>query len=535
MTSNCLPHSALKQLAQDALRHFDLGDTAKAWDAVEGCLKRGYETDALQNLRGIILQGRGEPALAIEAYQRALALNPRSIAAMCGLGLALKQAGRTGDAIACWNQLIKHAPDFPDSYVALALVRIDQRQFPEAERLLRAALKADPTYAPGMQNLGFVYQLQDKLDDAVRCYEAALAMQPSSVESLINMGSVQHRLRQSSAALESFQRALALKPDSIAAQYNCAQELLLHGDFERGWALYEARFAWWKESGYQLPVFNRHRWRGENPCGLTILLVAEQGLGDTLQFIRYAPEVAALGATVVLECQPALARLLHGVHGIDRVISRGDPRPDYDFFCPLMSLPLICKTTLQSIPRRVPYIRVERELREEWGIRLGNSDALRVGLAWAGNPKRDHYQLSQSDRRRSMSIDNLAPLLSTGGIEFFNIQKDPSSSSSARSEATARIRDFPADLKDFANTAALVRHLDLVISVDTSLAHLAGALAIPVWLMCRLDGCWRWLLDREDSPWYPTMRIFRQSTQGDWDGVIQRVRTELVRYRAETT
>jgi tetratricopeptide (TPR) repeat protein len=517
------------QCAAKAQYLFKFGDLTGAKEQADASLAAGYESADLHNLRGILFSRAGLELDAVSAYERALVISPRMVTAQCNLAISLKQLGRLDAAIACWHMAIDVDPTFTDPYIALALVRIDRREFDAAEGLLKRALAIDGRCVPAHTNLGLVFQLRNELDAAIECCQRALEIDPSCIEAYVNLGAVFHRQRKALLARDCFGRALALEPNSIVAKYNLGQTLLLLGDFARGWPYYEARFAWWQKNGAVLPTFKRHRWNGQEAAGVTLLLVAEQGFGDTLQFVRYASILAAKGATILVECQADLVELLRSVPGVSQIYARGDPLPEYDLFCPLMSLPMLLNTSLQTIPNQVPYVRPNPLLAAEWKERIGQTKSMKVGFAWSGSSRSFDYQLSQVNRRRSLPLETCRSLLTVPGVEFFSVQKDSLSWDELTILGSTSIREFPNALRDFSDTAALISNLDLIISVDTSVAHLAGAMGKPVWMVSRYDGCWRWLLDRHDSPWYPTMRIFRQPRPEDWGSVVDSIAAELAR------
>jgi hypothetical protein len=299
---------------------------------------------------------------------------------------------------------------------------------------------------------------------------------------------------------------------------------LLHGDFEHGWPEYEWRWKTRDFSSGRRP-FTQPQWDGGSLNGRTILLHAEQGLGDTLQFIRYAPLVAEAAGNIVVECPAPLKRLLrHSLRQVP-VLSKGEPLPPFDIHCPMLSLPLACRTTLANIPRQVPYLNADSELAAHWqGKLVSQRELLKVGLAWAGN------KAHKNDRHRSIELSTLAPLGEVPHVSFISLQKGEPAKQATRAPAGITLFDWSNELGDFADTATLIANLDLIISVDTAVAHLAGAMGKPVWTLLPFVPDWRWLLEREDSPWYPTMRLFRQSAPGDWSGVITRVVGALLRF-----
>jgi hypothetical protein len=307
------------------------------------------------------------------------------------------------------------------------------------------------------------------------------------------------------------------RPDYADAHFNLAASLLLVGQFDEGWREYEWRWKQEKKKPH-LRGFSQPLWDGGDIGDRILLLHAEQGLGDTLQFCRYVPAIAA-GRRVVLEVQRPLVPLLAGLPGLERIVAQGDPLPPFDLHCPLLSLPLVLGTTLETIPGQTPYLRADPQRTAAWRERVGQLDGLKVGLVWAGN------QAMSGDRRRSARLELFSELADLPGVSFVSLQKGPAASQSPPSGLI--LHDWTDDLQDFGETAALIEALDLVIGVDTAVVHLAGALGRPVWLLNRFDRCWRWLLNRDDSPWYPTLRQFRQSQPGDWRGVLREVRAEL--------
>jgi hypothetical protein len=324
-------------------------------------------------------------------------------------------------------------------------------------------------------------------------------------------------------ALVNYENALSLCPDNHESRWNKGLVELSLGQFREGWRNYESR--WAKEMAHLRRNFAQPLWRGKKTlAGRTILLHAEQGLGDTLQFVRYAPKVARLGAKVLLEVQPPLLSLLSGIDGVSAVFAQGDKLPAFDLQCPLMSLPLAFGTELSSIPAEIPYIDVSADLVSKWRERMGERRVPRIGIAWAGSA------VHKNNRKRSIALERFAPLLSTPGVEFVSIQKELTQSDAAVLEDHASVLNIGGELDDFADTAAVISSLDLLISADTSVAHLAGAIGRPVWILIPLAPDFRWLLKREDSPWYPTARLFRQPRLEDWDSVLERVRGELVSF-----
>jgi hypothetical protein len=409
-----------------------------------------------------------------------------------------------------------------------------------------------PELAEAHNSLGGNLWRQGDLVSALESCRRALALKPELAEAHGHMGHIFAHQGDLASALESYQRASTLKPDAGAFVYYAGLAHLLRGEFSVGWQNYEYRWhtkalrkvrrTFMQEefpSTKAVPVetavaekiptgsaalkVGPRLWRGEPLNGEGILLHAEQGLGDTLQFVRYAPLVTARGGEVLLEVQPGLHRLLEKIEGAAQVLARGDTLPSFTWHCPLLSLPLAFGTDLATIPAKIPYLRASSQDSQNWALRLADDSSaagerLRVGLVWAGNPR--HVR----DSQRSMKLSQFAPLAEVDAC-FYSLQKGPPGSQPI--PVGLKLIDLAGELDNFADTAALLTNLDLVITVDTAVAHLAGALGKSVWTLLTYAPDWRWLLNREDSPWYPTMRLFRQPVAGDWAAVIDRVAFEL--------
>jgi hypothetical protein len=388
----------------------------------------------------------------------------------------------------------------------------------DAEAAYNALLTQNPRDFHALRLLGTIAGERGCPEAAVRLSELSLAINPRQSTALSNRGLALRELGRYDEALASFENSLLLNPDHAAAQWNRSLSKLLAGDFASGWELYEWR---WKTGESNPRDWTQPQWRGDTSvAGSKVLLCAEQGLGDTIQFCRYAELVAARGATVILDVQSSLTSVMSSLDGVAQVVARGDPVPEFEWHCPLASLPLAFRTELHTIPARVPYLRADPQAIARWRDKLGPHRAPRIGLAWSGNPKH------QNDRNRSIPLSQLLPLLDCG-IEVVSLQTEMRSADAAFLAAAPQVRSIADELADFSDTAAVISLLDLVISVDTSVAHLAGALGKPVWILTPFSPDWRWLLGRADSPWYPTARLFRQPRRGDWPSVIGAVCEEL--------
>ncbi|MCA9141114.1 MAG: tetratricopeptide repeat protein, partial [Planctomycetales bacterium] len=406
----------------------------------------------------------------------------------------------------------------------LGVVRGKQGRPDKAAISFQQSLELDPNSASTWGNLGLAFLEQDKLEEAVAHLQRALSFGPNAAETFNNLGVTSMRLARPQTAATYYRQALRLRPDYAEAHLNLARSLLIQGQYEEGWLQYEWR---WRCPGYETRDDEHQRWGGEPLGDRTILLCAEQGLGDTIQFARFAKVVKRSGGTVLMECQPPLAEILKSCHGIDLVIPRGRPVPHYDVHVPLMSLPGLLGVNRKTIPREVPYLQASEQLVRQWNDRLREIDGFRIGIAWQGNPK------YEGDRNRSIELKRLAPLACLPNVRLINLQKGTGSEQLVCPDAGIEIIDFGDRIDEnagpFMDTAAIMNNLDLVVTTDSAVAHLAGALGVPVWLMIAFAPDFRWLLDREDSPWYPTMRIYRQSKRNHWDDVIDEVANDIRR------
>ena len=433
------------------------------------------------------------------------------------------QAGRLAEAERLFRQVLAVNPRHADSLHLLGVIAYQTGRQDLAVEMIRKAIAINPREASLQSNLGNLLLPQGRLDEAVACYRKAIELKPDFSEALNNLGNALRALKQLDEAVTSYRRALELRPDDPEAHYNLAMALLARGDMPAGWEEHEWR---WKtpQSAPSRRDFAQPQWRGEAAEGRTLLIHAEQGFGDTLQFCRYAPLAAARGLQVVLEAPKPLIRLLGSLSGVDRLVAQGEATPQFDLHCPMLSMPLALGTTITTIPGDVPYLRADAAHVAVWRTRiasLGNR-LPRIGLAWAGNPRKQLLAAAATDRRRSIAPDRLAPLFELPGLHFFSLQKD-----GPAAPAHFPLIDFMSEMEDFADTAALIANLDLIISVDTSVVHLAAALGKPVWMLDRFDPCWRWLVGRRDSPWYPGLRLYRQPKPGDWDSVVAEVTRDL--------
>jgi Flp pilus assembly protein TadD len=439
-------------------------------------------------------------------------------------GRALVRCGRHEEALECYDRALTVRCDFPQIWAnrGNALRYLDRLN--EAEESLRQALRLKPHFANAYNNLGSVLLDLDRLEEADSSFRAAIHLEPGNPGFHKNLASVCMRAGRAAEAHGHYRAALCLNPDDAEIHEDLGMALLLSGNFREGWAEYEWRWRTRRAAaeGRRFPL---PAWSGETISDKTVLVHAEQGLGDTLQFCRLASHVPA--RDIILEVQPPLVRLLSTLSGPRMVIARGERLPPHDLHCSLMSLPYALGTTLDTIPAEIPYLRADPRDVEHWRRRLADLPGLRVGLCWAGGRSPTNREQNRIDDRRSLHLTVLAPLVAVEGISFVSLQTGEPAAQATHPPAGMNVHDFASALHDFADTAALVECLDLVISVDTATPHLAGALGKPVWLIIHADACFRWLQERDDSPWYPTMRLFRQPATGDWDSVTSRVRDAL--------
>lgn len=450
-------------------------------------------------------------------YQYAALLPEKPIIAHYQAALAWLKVDRNREAIKCFEHLLRLQPDCPESYSNLGTAHFKSGNFELAIANFRQALELQPDNPEAHYNWGAALQSQGHVDLAISMFQSTLEKSPEHINALKNLAKALREKRNINASLSYYRRALVLQPDDPELHSSYSLTLLLNGEFSEGWKAYEWRLKSIANPYKHKRNYAQHRWHGENLKNKTLFVYAEQGLGDTLQFSRYIPVLSSMGfGKIIFECQLPLKRLMSTCFGdISDIVEFGETLPVFDVHCPLMSLPFEFCTTLDTIPNKMPYLWVDEKLAQEWQKQLGKPNTLRVGLTWAGNPS------LAGDKQRSFDFSLLSPLLKLAGIQFFSLQKGDAS------QQSENIIDYSQTLNDFADTAALISQLDLVISVDTSVAHLAGAMGIPVWLLSRFEGDWRWLLNREDTPWYPSMLIFRQEQPGDWQAVIKRVTVRL--------
>jgi Flp pilus assembly protein TadD len=509
-----------------AFQHANLGLVQRALgrlDDAHASLRQAHQLDPSKadtcNTLGAVCAESGRHDEAVAWYQRALALRPDHAGAQANLGHTWAALERPDQALACFEALRAAQPAHPGVHFMVGTALSQLGRHDDAAAAFRQALVQRPDDALAMSHLAKTLTRLGAADAAIAMARQALALQPRLADAWSHLGTPLQHKGEAAEAQAAFRQALDIDPKRPYDRFNLALNLLLQGDFAAGWADYECRL--------ELPSFPRlgpaprcPTWRGEALAGRSLLVVAEQGLGDLIQFSRYVPLLRERGATVVLQCQAGLLRLMQTLPGVARCVDVEQVPPDTDFAVPVMSLPLRLRTTRQTIPASVPYLHATLPDTLKWRRRLaGLPDGPRVGLVWQGRATHG------ADRYRSVPLAALDPLADLAGVHFISLQRDPPAEPPG--PMSRRLIDLAAEQTDMADLAGLLANIDLVISVDTSVCHLAGAMARPLWVLLQKGPDFRWLLNRNDSPWYPSARLFRQAQLGDWGSVVERVRTTL--------
>jgi Tfp pilus assembly protein PilF len=487
------------QLLNQATQLLQQGQLEPAWNVIHQVLAADPRNATAFQLRGLILAQVGQIEQAADDFRIAVELTPGDPVAHNNLGNALRPLGRWAESLAACEHALALAPDYLDAELS------------RANALLGLS----------------------RPDEALAGYDKVLARDPGSAKALSNRGLALRSLNRAAEAVASFERAMAAAPGDDYIRANAGQAYLATGDLKTGFALFEARWRTPVMAGYLASRnFGRPQWLGQESLkGRTLLLHSEQGWGDIFQFCRYAAVAADQGARVLIEVQAPAAALMRTLKGVSEVIEHGQPLPTFDFHCPVMSLPHAFGAALETIPAEVPYLSADPARVAAWEMRLGHKTRPRVGLVWSSGVRPDQPELAAANGRRNLQLDALKAFKGLP-VDFVSLQKgEPAESEFGALDQVAwdgpPILNVAEHLTDWAETAALIETLDLLVSVDTATPHLAGAIGKPVWIMNRFDPCWRWLETREDSPWYPTARLFRQPAMGDWGSVVGEVRREL--------
>ncbi len=509
-----------------AAAHNNLGIAYKALgrlDEAVHCFERAIAreknyVEAYFNL-GQIRQAQQRMPEAVACYRRVRELDPADLQVLQSLAEVLLDQQEWPEAEQCYREILKFAPQQNETRVRLGFVLTQQEKLDEAARTYEDVLRTQPDYTQMQNNLSFIYERQGRLDEAAQAARRAIELRPDYAEAYNNLGIALRSLHQLQEACGAFEQALQLQAEFPMAKFNLAATRMLAGDLAGGWDGFESR-----EALMLHPPRPRlqPRWQGEPLTGKTLLVHADEGLGDTLQFVRFLPQAKSVsGARITLACQSGLSGFLQGIDGTDDVHEERNLLASCDAHIPLLSLPGLLGTTWDSLPNQVPYVRADPTLGEKFQD-IVDADSLSIGLVWQGNP------VQPRDVLRSCPLNVFEPLLKISGTQFISLQVGAAGLSQlSNSPLREKVVDVSDRLTDFAETAALIVNLDLVITVDTSVAHLAGARGAKVWTLLSHTPDWRWLLDREDSPWYPTMRLFRQPAWGDWVAVISQVAAQL--------
>jgi tetratricopeptide (TPR) repeat protein len=505
--------------------HFNLGNALRRINRLDDaatCYVRSLELNSLDaevhHVLGRALMDMGRYDEATASFGRALELKPSCAEFHDSLGVALQRQGKNDAAVDCHRRAIELDPRNPDAHNNLGNALENQRNTIQAVTSYRAAIGLRPDFSVAHSNLGIALRELGEVGEAIGCLRRAAELNPDSAEILSNLATALWDGGFIDEAVDTFRRAMQLNPDLAAIRVNHAYLTLLRGDFQNGWREYEWR---WKAGDVVARPFQQAKWEGEPLRGKTILLHAEQGLGDTIQFVRYAPLVKQLGGTVVCECQKPLLQLLGTVAGIDVLVGCGEELPSVDFQIPLLSLPGIFNTESETIPTNVPYLFADPELCDYWRKKLESIQGFRIGINWHGRAGR------RESLRRDVPPACFTALANLPDVSLISLQQNVGRDELKQVGERVPIVNPGDDLDTahgaFMDTAAIMMNVDLLVTSDTSVAHVAGALGVPVWVMLPFVPNWRWLLDRTDSPWYPTMRLFRQASPGDWDGVMTEV------------
>ena len=473
---------------------------------------------------------------AVSSYERAIVFDPTYAEAYSNRGVALQELKKLNEALTSYRRAIELDPHYVEAYSNLGNGLKEIHRFEEALAVYALAIEIKPDNPEAYSNRGVTLFELGRFEEAVASFERAIDINSEYAEAYSNRGNSLKALQRINESINSFDKAIEIKPNYAAAYLNKSFALLLDGEYREGWRLHEWR---WQQENLKLEAdsFAEPLWLGiEDINSKTILLHAEQGLGDAIQFCRYAKLVKDLGATVFLEVPKQLLGLLQNLDYVDILLERGKPRPAFDIHCPLMSLPMVFGTELTSIPMPFSYIYADEAKKSYWKEKLSGRSRLKVGVVWNGGFRPDQPELWATNERRNIPLNVFAKGLNFVDADFFSLQKGDPAEAEIRDQEQrywpgSNFYNYASELRDFTDTAALIANLDMVLSVDTSTAHLAAAMGKPTWILNRYDTCWRWLLDRDDSPWYDAVTIYRQSADMLWEPVLNQVADDLIKKR----
>ncbi|MCP4576824.1 MAG: tetratricopeptide repeat protein [Deltaproteobacteria bacterium] len=522
---------ALRLQPENADLAYNLGNAFKAQGSYEAAVSNYRKAiffkadflDAHYNL-GNVYQEQGDYGRARACFESSLKIQPDFVKAHHNLGVLLKRMGDVRGAERHFRAVIKLQPGFAEAHNNLGNILLSDGRLHEAVNCFKRAVGIRQDYPQAHYNLGVAFNRMADFETAKAAFETAVRQDPGFVEAHHNLGVALQNLGEAQEAICAFNKVLTLKPDFVEALWNRSLARLLSGDLPGGFKDYEARFHKLDHSRIYPGAFSTPRWEGEPFQGKRLLVHYEQEFGDTLQFVRYLPKVKSHGGTVILEVQGELHELMKRVGGVDLLIDgKKTPGPQVpcDYHVPLLSLPGIFQTRIEDIPRKIPYVFPDPQKSEYWKKQLSDEKGLKVGIVWAGNLS------DEKGRHRSCSLEYFVPLGSLASIRFYGLQKGDAAGEIDTAYPSFRATNLSERLTDFSETCAVIDNLDLIISVDTAVAHLAGAMGKATFVLLSKPCDWRWLLDRDDSPWYPSIKLFRQPRQGDWDSVFARVHSEI--------
>ncbi len=551
----------IAEIQKNASQHHKAGRYAQAVENYMLLIQKNPNYAELYINTGAALKAQGQLAKATAYYRQAIQLKPTSHEAYYNLGNVLAEQQRHAEAVESYKNATKLKPDFAQAYYNLAnslceLQLLDQAvevykrviqlkpdyakaynnlgttlkelgQRTEAIENYRQTIRLTPDFAEAHNNLGIALKDEGRLEEAIESYTQAIKIKPDYATAYSNLGTALHSEGQYDEAIENYEKAIQLAPEHAGARWNRSLLLLLAGRYTEGWKEYEWRKKINSAKDVYPHTYEKPQWNGAPFVGKRLLVHYEQGIGDNLQFVRYLPMVKARGGTVIFETPKSMYGLLKNSKAIDELIEKtpgSKPNVDFDLYVSLMDLPRIFETTLETIPSEVPYLHAEPEKVKYWKNKFTET-GFKVGLVWGGRPIRANEILTL--QYRSCALEYLEPLAEIDTVKLYGLQKGPPAEQIKQLSKKIIISNFGEKFEDFADTAAAIENLDLVISIDTSVAHLAGAMGKPTWALLKFDADWRWLLEREDCPWYPTMRLFRQKKNEHWNLVIKRVAEEL--------
>jgi tetratricopeptide (TPR) repeat protein len=525
-----------------ALQHHQSGRLETARQYYSGILQEDPRHPDAIHLMGLIAHQSGNHEEAVRLIQQAISINGSAAIYYHNLGLVQDALGEIESAslsyvqavqidphyIEAYNRLLHHHPDYAEAYLKRGIAFQVKGRLPEAMTDFRKAIQLQPDFAEAHNNLGSVIeQSRGDLPEAVDLYHKAIQIQEDFIEPYINLGVIHLYQGRIEEAERFFRQGIEMDPENIDGHFNLSLTMLLKGDFENGWKEYEWRLKRERWKNACPHRFTIPRWDGTTFHGKKLFVYGEQGLGDVIQFSRYLPMVKALGGTVVFETSELLFCIFQEFSGTDKVVQRpfsNDVNREFDYHVPLLSLPGIFKTTLETIPADIPYLKADLIKTGDWKQRFGDEE-IRIGIVWAGNPD------NKDDQYRSCRLTDFLPLLQIPGVRCYGLQKGEPSIEIAQLPDGMNFINLGEELADFSDTAGVIENLDLIISVDTAVVHLAGAMGKPVWNLRPAIPYWVWMMDREDTPWYPTMRIFRQKELGNWNSVMKTVAHEIMIFK----